>query len=25
VTGSLEALRDLVARTHAPRRFEPRP
>ena len=24
VTGSLEALRDLVARTHAPRRFEPR-
>lgn len=25
VDGSLEALRDLVARTHAPRRFEPRP
>ena len=24
VTGSLEALRDLVARTHAPRRYEPR-
>ncbi len=24
VTGSLDALRDLVARTHAPRRFEPR-
>ncbi len=24
VAGSLEALRDLVARTHAPRRFEPR-
>ncbi len=24
VTGSLEALRDLVGRTHAPRRFEPR-
>ncbi len=24
VTGSLEALRDLVARTHAPRRFTPR-
>ncbi|SFS13608.1 rhamnulokinase [Microbacterium sp. cf046] len=24
VTGSLEALRDLVARTHSPRRFEPR-
>jgi rhamnulokinase len=24
VTGSLEALRDLVARTHAPRRFSPR-
>lgn len=24
VTGSLEALRDLVARTHAPRRYDPR-
>ncbi|WP_314504435.1 rhamnulokinase family protein [uncultured Microbacterium sp.] len=24
VTGSLDALRDLVARTHAPRRYEPR-
>ncbi|MDF2579776.1 MAG: rhamnulokinase, partial [Microbacterium sp.] len=23
VAGSLEALRDLVARTHAPRRYEP--
>jgi len=25
VTGSLEALRDLVARTHPPRRYDPRP
>ncbi|GAA3758019.1 hypothetical protein GCM10022240_08470 [Microbacterium kribbense] len=24
VSGSLESLRDLVARTHAPRRFDPR-